>query len=90
MALGAFGGLIIRDDEIIDGLRRANLPSGIQTTEAREAGPRGAEIADCLANYRRNSSSFSVLRWAAMLAFGFSERSNPCSFDSSVWHTVKA
>jgi hypothetical protein len=43
-------------------------------------------------NYRRKSSSFSVLRWAemaALLTFGFPEIvfSNARSFDSSIWQT---
>ena len=29
VALGSFGGLVIRDDEIIDGLRRENFPKEI-------------------------------------------------------------
>jgi hypothetical protein len=32
--------------------------------------------AQVFGNYRRNSSSFSALRWAAILTFGFSELSN--------------
>ena len=45
-------------------------------------------------NYRRESSSFSLLRWADMatFTFGFPERvfSKARSFDSSVWQTIKA
>lgn len=34
VVLGDFGGLVIRDEEIIDGLRRENLPKEFQTVDA--------------------------------------------------------
>ncbi len=39
----SFGGLVIRDDEIMDGLRRENLPKEFQTIEYEGSRPQGSK-----------------------------------------------
>jgi hypothetical protein len=46
IAAGSLGGLVIRDDEIIDGLRRANLPKEFQTIEYEGSRPQGSLFGD--------------------------------------------
>ena len=48
VALGSFGGLVIRDDEIIDGLRRENLPKEFQTIEYEGSRPQGSRFGDIM------------------------------------------
>jgi hypothetical protein len=78
--------------------RRCSVPDVAAMLHGRKACRlvacrRAAHAAD--ENYRRKSSSLSVLRWDAMaaaLTFGFpeSDSSNASSFDSSVRQTIKA
>jgi hypothetical protein len=46
IAAGSFGGLVIRDDEIIDGLRRENLPNELRTIEYEGSRPQGSRFGD--------------------------------------------
>jgi hypothetical protein len=48
MALGEFGGLVICDDEIIDGLRRENLPPEFQKIEYEGSRPEGSRFGDIM------------------------------------------
>ena len=48
MALGRFGGLVIRDDEIMDGLRRENLPDGLRKVAYEGSRPEGSRFSDIL------------------------------------------
>jgi hypothetical protein len=48
VALGSFGGLVIRDDEIMDGLRRENLPKEFQTIEYEGSRPQGSRFGDIM------------------------------------------
>ena len=49
VALGrSFGGLVIRDDEIMDGLRRENLPKEFQTIEYEGSRPQGSKFGDIM------------------------------------------
>jgi len=48
VALGSFGGLVIRDDEIIDGLRRENLSKEFQTIEYEGSRPQGSRFGDIM------------------------------------------
>jgi hypothetical protein len=48
VALGNFGGLVIRDDEIMDGLRRENLPKEFQTIEYEGSRPQGSRFGDIM------------------------------------------
>jgi hypothetical protein len=49
IALGrSFGGLVIRDDEIMDGLRRENLPKEFQTIEYEGSRPQGSRFGDIM------------------------------------------
>ena len=48
VALGSFGGLVIRDDEIMDGLRRENLPKEFQTIEYEGGRPQGSRFGDIM------------------------------------------
>jgi hypothetical protein len=48
MALGEFGGLVISDDEIIDGLRRQNLPPKFQSIEYEGSRPEGSRFGDIM------------------------------------------
>jgi len=48
VALGSFGGLVIRDDEIMDGLRRQNLPKEFQTIEYEGSRPQGSRFGDVM------------------------------------------
>jgi hypothetical protein len=48
VALGSFGGLVIRDDEIMDGLRRENLPKEFQTIEYEGSCPQGSRFGDIM------------------------------------------
>ena len=43
-----FGGLVIRDDEIMDGLRRENLPKEFQTIEYEGSRPQGSRFGDIM------------------------------------------
>jgi hypothetical protein len=44
----SFGGLVIRDDEIMDGLRRENLPKQFQTIEYEGSRPQGSKFGDIM------------------------------------------
>jgi|SRR6266487_1226577 hypothetical protein len=44
----SFGGLVIRDDEIMDGLRRENLPKEFQTIEYEGSRPQGSKFGDIM------------------------------------------
>jgi hypothetical protein len=44
VAPGSFGGLVVRDDEIMDGLRRKNLPKEFQTIEYEGSRPQGSRF----------------------------------------------
>jgi hypothetical protein len=44
----SFGGLVIRDDEIMDGLRRENLPMEFQTIEYEGSRPQGSKFGDIM------------------------------------------
>jgi hypothetical protein len=46
IAASSLGGLVIRDDEIIDGLRRENLPKEFQTIEYEGSRPQGSRFGD--------------------------------------------
>ena len=48
IALGEFGGLVIRDDEIMDGLRRESLPKQFQTVEYEGSRPLGSRFGDIM------------------------------------------
>jgi hypothetical protein len=48
IALGRFGGLVIRDDEIIDGLQRQHLPEELQTIEYEGSRPQGSQFGDLM------------------------------------------
>jgi hypothetical protein len=48
VALGSFGGLVIRDNEIMDGLRRENLPKEFQTIEYEGSRPQGSRFGDIM------------------------------------------
>jgi hypothetical protein len=49
VALGRrFGGLVIRDDEIMDGLRRENLPKEFQTIKYEGSRPQGSRFGDVM------------------------------------------
>ena len=48
VALGSFGGLVIRDDEIMDGLRRENLPKEFQAIEYEGSRPQGSRFGDIM------------------------------------------
>jgi hypothetical protein len=48
VALGSFGGLVIRDEEIIDDLRRENLPKEFQTIEYEGSRPQGSRFGDIM------------------------------------------
>jgi hypothetical protein len=49
VALGrTFGGLVIRDDEIIDGLRRENFPKEFQAIEYEGSRPQGSRFGDIM------------------------------------------
>jgi len=48
MALSKFGGLVIRDDEIMDGLRRENLPEELRTITYEGSRPQGSHFGDTL------------------------------------------
>jgi hypothetical protein len=49
VALGRkFGGLVTRDDEIMDGLRRENLPKEFQTIEYEGSRPQGSRFGDIM------------------------------------------
>jgi len=49
VALGRrFGGLVIRDDEIMDGLLRENLPKEFQTIEYEGSRPQGSRFGDIM------------------------------------------
>jgi hypothetical protein len=48
IALGEFGGLIICDDVIIDGLRRENLPPEFQAIEYEGSRPEGSRFGDIM------------------------------------------
>jgi hypothetical protein len=42
----SFGGLVVRNDEIMDGLRRENLPKEFQTIEYEGSRPQGSRFGD--------------------------------------------
>jgi hypothetical protein len=46
IALGRLGGIVIRDDELVDGLRRENLPKEFQTIEYEGSRPQGSRFGD--------------------------------------------
>jgi hypothetical protein len=49
VALGReFGGLVIRDDEIMDGLRRENLPEEYKILEYEGSRPQGSRFGDIM------------------------------------------
>jgi hypothetical protein len=49
IALGRrFGGLVIRDDEIMDGLRRENLPEAFKTIQYEGSRPQGSRFGDVM------------------------------------------
>jgi len=48
VALGDFGGLVIRDDEIIDGLRRENVPAEFRTIQYEGSRPQGSRFGDLM------------------------------------------
>jgi hypothetical protein len=49
IALGReFGGLVIRDDEIMDGLRRENLPEEFKIIEYEGSRPQGSRFGDIM------------------------------------------
>ena len=48
IAGGIFGGVVIRDDEIIDGLRRENLPKEFQNIEYEGSRPQGSQFGDII------------------------------------------
>jgi len=49
VALGRnFGGLVIRDDEIMDGLRRENFPKEFQAIEYEGSRPQGSRFGDIM------------------------------------------
>jgi hypothetical protein len=49
IALGReFGGLVIRDDEIMDGLRRENLPEEFKMTEYEGSRLQGSRFGDIM------------------------------------------
>lgn len=48
IAAGSFGGLVICDDEIVDGLRRENLPKELQTIEYEGSRPLGSRFGDLI------------------------------------------
>jgi hypothetical protein len=49
VALGrSFGGLVVRNDEIMDGLRRENLPKEFQTIEYEGSRPQGSRFGDIM------------------------------------------
>lgn len=48
IAAGSFGGLVICDDEIVDGLRRENLPKELQTIEYEGSRPLGSRFSDLI------------------------------------------
>jgi hypothetical protein len=49
VALGrTFGGLVVRDDEIMDGLRRENFPKEFQTIEYEGSRPQGSKFGDIM------------------------------------------
>lgn len=48
IAASRLGGVVIRDDEIIDGLRRENLPKEFQTIEYEGSRPQGSRFGDII------------------------------------------
>lgn len=46
IAGGNFGGMVIRDDGIIDGLRRENMPETLRNIEYEGSRPQGSHFGD--------------------------------------------
>jgi hypothetical protein len=61
IAFGASGGVVIRDDEIIDGLERQHLPKELQAIEYEGARPLGSRFGDIMySGLTVGSAGFSV------------------------------